>query len=57
MQDDRQFPQIAYNIRPMVYALGMGGFAVTGDTSYALCSRRATGWFLVGNRHQQMHDP
>ena len=57
MQDDRQFPQIAYNIRPMVYA-SMEAFAVTGDTSYAHTAGELASWFFGSNpAHQQMYDP
>ncbi|MCB9352488.1 MAG: hypothetical protein H6573_34140 [Lewinellaceae bacterium] len=56
MQDGRQFPQIAYNIRPMVYA-SMEAFAITGDTTYARTAGQLAGWFFGDNpAHQQMYD-
>jgi len=57
MQDYRQFPQIAYNIRPMVYA-SLEAFAITGDTAYAYTAGRLAAWFFGANpASQQMYSP
>ena len=55
VQDSRQFPQIAYNLRPMVYA-SMEAFAITGDTAYAHTAGQLASWFFGANpAHQQMY--
>ncbi len=57
MKDYRQFPQIAYNIRPMVYA-SLEAFAITGDTAYAHTAGQLAAWFFGANpAHQQMYSP
>jgi len=57
MKDYRQFPQIAYGIRPMVFA-SMEAYAITGDTTYANTARRLASW-LSGNNPAglPMYDP
>jgi len=43
-----QFPQIAYEIRPMVYACAEA-FALTKDSLYATMAIRVTDWFFGNN--------
>ncbi len=57
IRDQRQFPQIAYGIRPMVFA-ALEAFAITGDTAYAHTAGRLGAWFFGGNpAGQAMYDP
>ena len=46
--DKKKFSQIAYNIRPMVYAL-MEAYKITGDEKYAVKAGKAAQWFLGSN--------
>lgn len=57
VRDLRQFPQIAYNIRPMVYA-SLEAFAITGDPAYAATAGRLAAWFYgVNPAGLAMYDP
>ncbi len=57
MQNFRQFPQIAYNIRPMVYA-AMEAYALTGEAGYARTAAQLAGWFWGANpAGRKMYDP
>jgi len=49
--DKKKFPQIAYNIRPMVYAL-LEAYKITGDENYAVKAGKAALWFFGGNAAQ-----
>jgi hypothetical protein len=44
----RQFPQIAYNIRPMVYA-ALKAYELTGEEVYALQAAELASWLLGDN--------
>lgn len=55
--DFRQFPQIAYNARPMVLA-SLEAFRITGDTTYAATAGRLATWFFGNNpTRRPMYDP
>ena len=55
--DYQSFPQIAYNIRPMVYA-SLEAYSITGDTTYAVTAGRLATWFFGNNpAGQAMYDP
>lgn len=57
MRDGRQFPQIAYNIRPMIYA-SLEAFTITGDTAYANTGAQLAGWFFGANpANRNMYNP
>ena len=56
-RDLQAFPQIAYNIRPMVYA-SLEAYAVTGDTSFVETAARLTAWLFGDNpTGKRMYDP
>lgn len=46
--DKKKFSQIAYNIRPMVYAF-MEAYKITGDEKYAVKAGKVARWFLGSN--------
>ena len=48
MANVQQFPQIAYNIRPMVYA-ALKAYELTGEETYALQAAELAAWFLGDN--------
>ena len=48
MTNVQQFPQIAYNIRPMVYA-ALKAYEITGEQAYALQAAELAAWFLGDN--------
>lgn len=48
MTNIQQFPQIAYNIRPMVYA-ALKAYELTGEEAYALQAAELAAWFLGDN--------
>jgi intracellular sulfur oxidation DsrE/DsrF family protein len=48
MTNVQQFPQIAYNIRPMVYA-ALKAYELTGEEAYALQAAELAAWFLGDN--------
>src|SRR4030066_319217 len=51
------FPQIAYNFRPMIFAC-LEAFALTRDSVYALKAVEISGWFFGQNiSGKQMYDP
>lgn len=55
--DFRRFPQIAYNVRPMVLA-SLEAFSITGDSTFAATAGRLATWFFGNNpAHQRMYDP
>ena len=57
MLDFRPFPQIAYGIRPMVFA-SLEAFSITGDTTYAEIAGNLAKWFFGNNpASQAMYDP
>jgi len=52
-----QFPQIAYNIRPLVYA-ALEAYQVTGDSVYAAQAGQLATWLLGKTpAARQMYDP
>jgi len=53
MTNIQQFPQIAYNIRPMVYA-ALKAYELTGEQTYALQAAELAAWFL-GDNHVEMN--
>lgn len=57
MQEFNQFPQIAYNVRPMVFA-SLEAFSITGDTSYLQTARRLSDWLSGANpAGERIYDP
>jgi hypothetical protein len=57
MRDYRQYPQIAYDIRPMVFA-ALEAFAITNEQKYADIAGRLAAWLFGNNPAQQhMYDP
>jgi hypothetical protein len=57
MQEFNQFPQIAYNIRPMVFA-SLEAFTITGDSTYFQTARSLTDWLSGANpAGERMYDP
>ncbi|MCB9049738.1 MAG: hypothetical protein H6556_09920 [Lewinellaceae bacterium] len=57
LRDYHQFPQIAYGIRPMVFA-SLEAYAITGDTTFAHTAGRLATWFSGNNpAGQAMYDP
>lgn len=48
MTNVQQFPQIAYNIRPMVYA-ALKAYELTGEEVYALQAAELAAWFFGDN--------
>ncbi len=48
MANIQRFPQIAYNIRPMVYA-ALKAYELTGEEAYALQAAELAAWFLGDN--------
>jgi hypothetical protein len=57
LTDVQQFPQIAYNIRPLVYA-ALEAYRLTGDPAYATQAGELAAWLLGKNpAARQMYDP
>jgi hypothetical protein len=57
LTDVKPFSQIAYDIRPMVFA-SLEAFAVTGDEQYARTAGQLASWFFGNNpAKQHMYDP
>jgi hypothetical protein len=57
MQEFNQFPQIAYNVRPMVFA-SLEAFTITGDSTYFQTARRLSDWLSGANpAGERMYDP
>lgn len=57
VRDYRQFPQIAYDLRPMVFA-ALEAFAITGEVAYAKTAARLAAWLFGENpAGQPMYDP
>lgn len=55
--EHNQFAQIAYNIRPMVYAC-LEAYKITSDTSYAVKAADIASWFFGNNpANAQMYFP
>ncbi len=55
--DTKEFPQISYMIRPMVYA-SLEAYQITDDSSYALKAAEIASWFFGNNRaEEQMYFP
>jgi hypothetical protein len=53
----KDLPQIAYGIRPMVWACAKA-YEVTADDKYKKQAKRIAGWFAGQNvAHAQMYDP
>jgi hypothetical protein len=53
----QQFPQIAYSLRPMIYA-ALEAFSQTQDSKYANLAGHLAAWFFGKNPAQrQMYDP
>jgi hypothetical protein len=52
-----RFPQIAYSIRPMVYA-AIEAYRITGKQRYLVTARHVASWLTGTNdAHQAMYDP
>ena len=57
ISESKQFPQIAYIIRPMVFAC-LEAFNITNDSSYAELAGKIACWFLGDNiANKQMYNP
>lgn len=57
VREFNQFPQIAYNIRPMIYA-SLEAYAITGDTTYFQTAERLAAWLSGANpAKERMYDP
>jgi len=55
--ESNQYSQIAYNIRPMVFAL-LEAYAVTSDSMYAIKAGKVAQWFVGRNpAHEVMYNP
>ena len=55
--DYKQAPQIAYGVRPMIYAC-LEAYKVTGDSSYAKQAGNISSWFFGDNfANAQMYHP
>lgn len=53
----KQFPQIAYNVRPMIFA-ALEAYDLTGDPSFLKTARQLARWLSGDNpARQQMYDP
>ena len=48
IENEKQFSQIAYDIRPMVWA-SLKAFEITGDNSYAKQAGELSSWFFGNN--------
>lgn len=57
MQEFNQFPQIAYNVRPMVFA-SLEAFSITDDSTYFQTARSLSDWLSGANpAGERMYDP
>lgn len=57
MNDSSAFPQIAYGVRPMVWA-SLKAYMMTGDNTYLVQARELAQWFSGKNdAHAVMYDP
>ncbi|MBK7407564.1 MAG: hypothetical protein IPJ40_05440 [Saprospirales bacterium] len=57
MQDFQQFSQIAYNVRPMIFA-SLEAYSITGDSTFAATASQLATWFSGNNpANQPMYDP
>jgi len=57
MDQIHQYPQIAYNIRPMVFAV-LEAYNITKDSAYAVQAAELATWFIGENiAQQQMYFP
>jgi hypothetical protein len=57
LRDYRQYPQIAYDLRPMVFA-ALEAFTITNDPKYADIAGRLAAWLFGHNpAGQRMYDP
>lgn len=57
MEDGRQFPQIAYDVRPMVFA-ALEAYAITEEETHAQTAAQLASWLLGANPAQHsMYDP
>jgi len=55
--ESKQFSQIAYNIRPMIFAL-LEAYNITSDSSYAIKAGQAAQWFIGRNPAREvMYNP
>lgn len=53
----KQFPQIAYNVRPMIFA-ALEAYDLTGDPSFLETARQLAHWFSGDNpARRRMYDP
>ena len=57
IKNEKQFSQIAYDIRPMVWA-SLKAFEITGDSSYAKQAGELSSWFFGNNiTGKSLYDP
>jgi len=57
VENEKIFSQIAYDIRPMVWA-SLKAFEITGDSSYAAQAGELSGWFFGNNiTGKSLYDP
>ncbi|NOQ97229.1 MAG: hypothetical protein GQ561_03615, partial [Calditrichae bacterium] len=57
IENEKQFSQIAYDIRPMVWA-SLKAFKITGDSSYAKQAGELSSWFFGKNiTGKSLYDP
>lgn len=56
-KEEREFPQIAYNIRPMVYAF-TEAYSITNNEKYLQSAVKCAEWLIGANRiEKDMYDP
>lgn len=57
IQDEKPFPQIAYDLSPMILA-ATEAYRITGDKAYIETAEHLASWFSGNNPvHQAMYDP
>ena len=57
LENFKQFPQIAYSLRPMIYA-SLEAYSQTQDSSFAILAGHLATWFRGNNPSQKpMYDP
>jgi hypothetical protein len=53
LRDLESFPQIAYGIRPMIFA-SLEAYLITGDVAYAILAGKLSMWFFGNNPAKQV---
>ena len=53
LRDLESFPQIAYGIRPMIFA-SLEAYLITGDVAYAIQAGKLAMWFFGNNPARQV---